>query len=261
MTLPKPWPGLLCIAAIATLSLACSTHGRLQAYRDSHGQVQDFLAHRGLDPFPATAPSIYYDGQQWFERAMELIAAAEDYILVNSFLVTDHPRARQVFAALAARQAEGLRVYCTVDSASYYRTYPQDPTPIRAIIKDVLELGLPIVEYNPIRGARIPTLAGLLDRDHRKFWVIDGHTIVVGGQNIDFDSLRFPDERGSIDGMVEVYSPEGARFLRDSFISTWNAYSALSLRTAACPISLTICCCNRAAEARYNDDTQTRRPL
>ena len=119
----------------------------------------------------------------------------------------------------------GVRVYLMVDSASYYRTYPRDPKPIRAAILEARALGIPVIEYNPIRGRRVLTLLGLFDRDHRKFWIVDGNIIVLGGQNIDYDSLRPPEEGGSIDAMMEFSSPEAASYLTASFIHTWNAFT------------------------------------
>ena len=130
-----------------------------------------------------------------------------------------------IFDALAERMADGVRVYMIVDSASYYRTYPMDAEPIPASTPLARALGIPLIEYNPIRGRRIFTLLGLLDRDHRKFWVVDGRTVVTGGQNVDYDSLRDVGSGGCVDAMIEYDSPGAAAFLRDSFVRTWNAYS------------------------------------
>lgn len=214
------------IVALALLSASgCASYGRLERYRETYPDAAAFLESRGVPSFGASEPALYMDGGAWFERAMELIAGAEDYILISSFLITDIDRQAAIFDALAERMTDGVRVYMIVDSASYYRTYPMDAEPIPASTPLARNFGIPLIEYNPIRGRRIFTLLGLLDRDHRKFWVVDGRTVVTGGQNVDYDSLRDVGNGGCVDAMIEYESPGAAAFLRDSFVRTWNAYS------------------------------------
>lgn len=214
------------VAAFALLgALGCASYGKLERYRDTYPDTGAFFESRGIPTFGAAEPRLFMDGGAWFERAMELIAGAEDYILISSFLVTDSEHQATIFEALARRMAEGVRVHIIVDSASYYRAYPMRLEPIPAATPLARSLGLPLIEYNPIRGRRAFTLLALFDRDHRKFWVVDGRTVVTGGQNIDYDSLREVEDGGCIDAMLEYRSPGAAAYLRDSFVRTWNAYS------------------------------------
>jgi len=214
------------VVALALLAASgCASYGKLERYREAYPDAAAFFESRGVPSFGASEPALYMDGGAWYERAMELIAGAEDYILISSFLITDIDRQEAIFDALAERMADGVRVYMIVDSASYYRTYPMDAEPIPASTPLARALGIPLIEYNPIRGRRIFTLLGLLDRDHRKFWVVDGRTVVTGGQNVDYDSLRDVGSGGCVDAMIEYDSPGAAAFLRDSFVRTWNAYS------------------------------------
>jgi cardiolipin synthase A/B len=217
----------LSVVAIVMVAVAltdCASYGKLAGYAKSYADHDEFYGSRGVPSFPAGNPRLYMDGSSWSARALELIAGAEDYILVSSFLVTSIPRQEDIFDALAARMADGVRVYMIVDSASYYRTYTMDPLAVPAAIPLARSRGIPVIEYNPIRGARIFTLLGLFNRDHRKFWVVDGRLVAVGGQNIDYDSLRDPTDGGLIDAMMEFESAGSAAFLRDSFIHTWNSY-------------------------------------
>jgi len=212
-------------AAVLALASGCASYGKLDRLSGAYPGSEAFFADRGVPSFAAGTPALYMDGTAWYERSMELIAGARDYILIASFLTTEISRQEEIYDALAARMAEGVRVYLLVDSASYYRTYPMDPRPIPAAIPLARARGIPIIEYNPIRGRRIFTMLGLFDRDHRKYWVVDGKTVAAGGQNIDYDSLRDPDVGGCIDGMMEFESAEAAAYLRDAFVRTWNAYS------------------------------------
>lgn len=213
------------VALLAALSVSCASVGRFDRYAEAYAGYDEFLDARGIPAFPASSPRLYLDGDAWFERATELIAGARESILVMSFLTTVAERQDEVFAALAEARARGVRVYLLVDSASYYRSYPGGGTPIRAAIPKAVAAGIPLVEYNPLRGRRVPIVFPLFDRDHRKFWVVDGRYAALGGQNIDYDSLRPPEEGGCIDAMLEYDSPEASSFLIDSFVRTWNAYS------------------------------------
>ncbi|OHD25813.1 MAG: hypothetical protein A2Y38_04980 [Spirochaetes bacterium GWB1_59_5] len=204
---------------------SCASYGKLARYQERYSGSEDFFESRDVPSFKAGSPALYMDGPAWSDRALELIAEAEDYILIMSFLVTAIPKQEEIYDALAARMAEGIDVYIITDSASYFRTYPRVSEPVPAAVSMALDRGIPIIEYNPIRGSRIFTFLGLFDRDHRKFWVVDGRIVAVGGQNIDYDSLRAPADAGCVDAMMEFESAGTAAFLRDSFIRTWNAYS------------------------------------
>jgi cardiolipin synthase A/B len=228
--------GAIAALMAATLLAGCASYGKLEGYREQYAGSDEFFESRGIPSFQAANPAMYMDGHSWAKRALDLIAGAEDYILVSSFLVTLFPRQEEIFDALAARMADGIRVYMTVDSASYYRTYTMDPRPVPAVVMLARARGIPVIEYNPIRGARIFTLLGLFNRDHRKFWVIDGRIVSAGGQNIDYDSLRDPGDGGLIDAMMVFESAGAAGFLRDSFIHTWNSYSLDRLDPADFPV-------------------------
>ncbi len=235
------------IAAIAALALACAScataprGGRpgmdLQEARDAAAAI---LGEAGMEAYPSSPIlRLNMDGIAWTARAIELIDGARDYVLVESFLLTDHPNARAVIEAMAKARVRGVRVHLVVDSASYYRTYPMSAIPEPAIVKEVRTLGIPVVEYNSIRGMRIFKLLGLLDRDHRKYWIVDGRIAVLGGQNIDWDSLRDAAEGGCVDAMVEFSSAGAIAEMRDSFIRTWNSYSIDRLDPEDFPVRAT----------------------
>jgi cardiolipin synthase A/B len=195
------------------------------------------LRKAGMTGYPSSpVQRLSMDGIAWTARALELIDGAKDYIFAASFLLTDHPNARAVLEALAAAQRRGVRVRLIVDSSSYYRAYPMSSEPEPAAIMDARALGIPVVEYNSIRGMRIFTLLRLLDRDHRKYWIVDGEVAVLGGQNVDWDSLRDANEGGCVDAMVEFSSAGAIAELRDSFIRTWNSFSIDRLDPGAFPV-------------------------
>ena len=165
----------------------------------------------------------WFTGDAFMQRAEELIRSARDYIFIDSFLIIDDEKTERIFQLLRQKMAENVRVYLITDASSGY-------VPGRPAIPLLVESGIPITEYNPIRGNRIARLPLFLQRDHRKFWLIDGRSVVLGGQNIYSVSLNSPAESGNTDTMVEFRSATAARELRDAFVREWNAYSMDKLK-------------------------------
>ncbi len=88
---------------------------------------------------------------------------------------------------------------------------------------------IPFVEYNPIRISSLFGGKNVLYRDHRKFWVIDGKYLYIGGSNVMQTSLKPLSAGGNADAMVLVESPQAASIMIRSFIDTWNIYSGNKL--------------------------------
>jgi cardiolipin synthase len=212
------------IIILSVLS-SCASYGKLEKIDERFSIASEYYEDRGIPSYAGQSGDVYFNGKQWLERSLELIEGAEDYILIHSFLTTEHQHTRIVFDALKRKMDEGVRVFLIFDSASYYRAYPNSPEPIRAGIPYVKKLGIPYTEYNPICGRRVPLLLKLFDRDHRKYWIVDGKTVSCGGQNIDYDNLRFPEDAGLIDSMIEIESPGFTDEMLACFIKSWNRYS------------------------------------
>lgn len=185
--------------------------------------------------YPSTLPELYFTGDSWNRRSLELIREAEKYILINVFLGNYHTSTKEVWDLLKTRMDEGVDVYLIIDSTSHFQVDPVTGEVVPAAFSYLDELGIPYVEYNPL------TLGGLafplkqFDRDHRKYWIIDGRTVAAGGLNINYTSLGIPEGIGHIDTMAVIDSPGVARHLTASFTDTWNAYSPERLALSQFP--------------------------
>ncbi len=204
---------------------SCASYGKLEKVSRDYKGPSDFLTAQGVESYRGDLPSLYFNGTEWLARARQAIAEAEDYILLFSFLTTASPLTTELFEILKEAQDRGVRVYIMVDSSSYYRSYPMTGKAINGAVPEAKRKGLNIIEYNPIRGNRVPTFLHLFNRDHRKFWIVDGEFVSLGGQNIDYDSLRDPSVGGAVDTMIEIPSPGAVRKMVDSFALTWNSFS------------------------------------
>jgi len=226
LRLPAVLPGIMLLLLISS----CSTYQQMENLGETYPSAASYFSDEGIPSVPSSYPEFYYEGPDWTDRAVELAESAEHSILIDTFLIGEHPNADRIFQALAEARARGVDVRLLFDSSSYYRIDRNTHESVYVPVSEVKKSGIPVTEYNPIRAARIYRLLNLFDRDHRKFWVIDGETAVAGGMNIDPDSLAAPEKRGSIDGMTEIRSPEAARLLTESFIRTWNTFSLEQLQ-------------------------------
>ena len=210
----KAWIAiLLCFAA---LQLSCVS------LPPQHAKGDASLQFPGLRCSDASGLRFYFTGDTFLSRAEELIRGARDYILIDSFVTVDDEKGKRVFSLLRQRMAEGLRVYVITDSCSGFVSGFVDG---RTAVPYLVEIGIPVVEFNPIRVNRTARLPIFEYRDHRKFWLVDGETVVLGGQNIWSISLNPPEEGGTVDAMVEFRSGSAVAELLAGFVQEWNAYS------------------------------------
>ena len=171
----------------------------------------------------SSVPEIYDEGPAIKAQMLELIGSAEDYILVSSFLLTADEHTWDVLDALQAKHREGVRIQVLADSCALYKPGGKDA------FRFLESTGIPVAEFNPIRLHRLAVAPVMIPRDHRKFWVVDGKTLFLGGANLYANSLKAPEKKGNLDLMVKVDSPETIECLVESFVATWNRSSKQKL--------------------------------
>lgn len=146
---------------------------------------------------------------------LSLIAGAEEEILVTSFLLNDGPETRPVLEALAKKSAAGVKVHIIGDGSSRYVKEPE-------AFEFLSSSGVSWAEFHPVKGWRLFVPRSVFERDHRKYWVVDGKTVFLGGANLSDGSLLDPENGGNRDLMVKLESSEAAGRLRQAFMRTWN---------------------------------------
>ena len=225
----------LAIIITAGTTISCMTYTRLSELVPNNPTMAHFFSSHDIPEVVATVPDLYFDGESWSARALELIESAEDYILIGVFFATVHESTMPVFEALRRKMDEGVDVYCICDGTSYFQSTQESGEIVSSAIV-MRDLGIPIIHYNPLSGSSFFSLTRLLDREHRKFWIIDGRVIAFGGINVDYDSLLFPQSGGNIDTMAETRSPKMLSLMVKSFIDTWNTFSVDLLDPADFPV-------------------------
>jgi cardiolipin synthase len=152
------------------------------------------------------------DNEQFFERMLQTIEAAREYVLLEMYLVESGIIAGRFVEALGRAARRGVRVCVVFDgfgslklAASYRRS--------------LLDAGVDLRIFNPIR---LRTRLHNFLRDHRKLLLVDGLTAFVGGAGLT-DEFAIADRTRQPwrDLMVEISGPVVTDWQR-VFGRTWR---------------------------------------
>jgi cardiolipin synthase len=125
------------------------------------------------------------DGEATFDSIIEGIRRAEDYVLVEFYIVRDDGLGRRLKDAMLGRARAGLDVvflYDEIGSADLPEAYTTE----------LREAGVQVSAFNTTQGPR--NRFQLNFRNHRKIVVVDGRTTWVGGHNVGDEYLGLDPE-------------------------------------------------------------------
>jgi cardiolipin synthase len=148
---------------------------------------------------PGNRITLLENGEAYYPRVFEVIAAAEHEVLLETFILFDDKVGRGLQQALLSAAGRGAEVHVLVDGWG-----SPDLTP--SFTQPLLDAGVDLRSYEPARrlfGARI----NMLRRMHRKLVVVDGRRAFVGGINYSIDHLAEYGPLGKQDYAVEVEGP------------------------------------------------------
>jgi cardiolipin synthase len=205
-------------AQAATTAPAAAVSAQVRAFRS-------FYAAHGIPEMPSSAPKTYFSSDEWAARALELARGAKDYIFVSTFLINSHEVNQAILETLARKAEEGVKVYVMFDSSAYFTYMPDFTTFLPTALAYFRGTKVHVAEYNPMTGTKLFALTSLFERDHRKFWVVDGERVALGGMNLNYYSLAPSGQYSNIDTFVEIEGAEPARRMAASFCETWNRNS------------------------------------
>nr|WP_315205577.1 cardiolipin synthase [uncultured Albidiferax sp.] len=165
------------------------------------------------------------DGPATYRAILAAIAAAQDHINMETYILEDDAVGQQFAQALVAKQRQGVQVNLIRDSVGTLGT----PA---AFFQQLSDSGIQVLEFNPVNPLLARKSWELNQRDHRKLLVVDGRTAFLGGINISSvysggsrrlaktppteDSLAWRDTDLQLQGPVVAE-------LQKLFIATWEA--------------------------------------
>lgn len=117
------------------------------------------------------------DGPATYEAMFAAIAAAQDHINLETYILDDDEVGQRFARALIDKQNQGVQVHLIRDSVGTLGT----PT---VFFDRLAASGIRVLEFNPVNPAVAGADWALNQRDHRKLLIADGRTAILGGINI-----------------------------------------------------------------------------
>lgn len=174
--------------------------------------------HRGHIPFPFAPPremptgadrvTVYTKGRDLYEAMLAAIDAAEDTILLETYIWKGDRVGRQFKRALTEAVERGVDVYVCYDVFANLvvpqRFFQFDPR-------------IHVLRHRPWTGARGAPFVRAPGLNHRKILVVDGEVAFVGGYNIGtLYASRWRDTHMRVRGPA-------ATELENAFVDYWNS--------------------------------------
>ena len=177
---------------------------------------------------PGNRITLLENGEEYFPRVFDAIAAAEHEVLLETFILFDDKVGRELQQALLRAAGRGAEVHVLVDGWGSPDLPPSFTQPL-------LDAGVKLRSFEPAQrlfGTRI----NMLRRMHRKLVVVDGRRAFVGGINYSIDHLAAHGPLAKQDYAVEIEGPlvgqirafcraslEGPQPTRSLWLQRWRA--------------------------------------
>jgi cardiolipin synthase len=117
------------------------------------------------------------DGPATYRAMFAAIAAAQDHINMETYILEDDEVGQRFAQALIAKQRQGVQVNLIRDGIGSFGT----PA---AFFQQLADSGIQVLEFNPVNPLLARGPWELNQRDHRKLLIVDGRTAFLGGINI-----------------------------------------------------------------------------
>lgn len=148
---------------------------------------------------PGNQMQLLENGEEFFPRVFDVIAAARQEVLLETFILFEDKVGLALHAALLAAAQRGARIDITIDGFG-------SPDLSERFIASLTEAGVHIHVFDPA-----PRLWGwrtnVFRRMHRKIVVVDGARAFVGGINYSADHLLDYGPGAKQDYAVEIEGP------------------------------------------------------
>ena len=152
------------------------------------------------------------DGQETFRSIFEGIESAEQYILVQFFIVKDSAVGRELQSKLIQKAGENIKVYFLYDEIGSHKL-PEN------YLRDMQIAGIVTSAFHTTKGKT--NRFQLNFRNHRKIVVVDGKIAYVGGHNVGDEYLgKHPKFGAWRDTHVKIEGP-AVQFIQFCFVEDW----------------------------------------
>ncbi len=166
----------------------------------------------GIPVLGGNRVDLLIDGEATFANILDGIDAANDYVLVQFYIVRDDGLGRELKERLLSSAARGVKVYFLYDEIGSH-DLPESYT------EELREGGVEFYEFNTQKGPRNRFQINF--RNHRKVVVVDGYVTWIGGHNVGDEYLgKDPTFGRWRDTHLRIEGPAALR-AQISFIEDW----------------------------------------
>lgn len=116
------------------------------------------------------------DGRQTYEEMLRAIAQAQDYILLQSYIIHDDGVGKEFQQALIAKAEEGVQICLLYDKIGSFKLP-------RSYLQSLRNRGIKIGGFGKTRSRKSSRFQ-INFRNHRKILIVDGQVAFMGGLNI-----------------------------------------------------------------------------
>lgn len=180
---------------------------------DEHGRIQAAERLAKIPFVDGNHVELLIDGDATFESIFAGIDRAEEYIMVQFFIVKNDELGRELQTRLAHKARQGVRVFFMYDEIG------SNKLP-RSYLNEMANAGVRVNSFHSTRGHR--NRFQLNFRNHRKIVVVDGKEGWVGGHNVGDEYLgRDPKIGPWRDTHVKIAGP-AVLALQFTFLEDWH---------------------------------------
>ncbi|MCB9913664.1 MAG: cardiolipin synthase [Planctomycetes bacterium] len=152
------------------------------------------------------------DGEATFAEMFRVFEEAQDYLVVQFFILTDDTLGREFQRRLAARARAGVRVYLLYDEIGCI-SLPG------AYLAELRAAGVDVRPFHTRRGPKNRFQINF--RNHRKVVVADGRVALVGGLNVGDEYLGRDAEMGPWRDTHARYEGPAVQCVQLAFLEDW----------------------------------------
>ncbi|PPE06041.1 cardiolipin synthase [Williamsoniiplasma lucivorax] len=157
--------------------------------------------------------TFFGNGAQVWPQIFKDISQAQEYILINMYIIADGELLKNLINLLKVKRDEGVNVYIIYDFIGSYTRFSNKS------IQELKNMGVNIIPFSLVRFPFVKWTANY--RDHRKDFSIDGKIGYVGGANIADEYINKSEQFGYWnDAMVRIVG-EGVQGIEKVFVSDW----------------------------------------
>lgn len=162
--------------------------------------------------------NLFVDGEQYFPHIFSLIDKAQDFIIIEQYLVESGEITTQLIDHLVHAAQRGVAIFLLFDDYGSLELNKDDRRRLE-------EENIQLVFYNPIR---VRHLYNNLRRNHRKIICIDANVGFTGGAGFTDEFMTRNRPLGWHDVMLQISGPVLEDWLT-SFATIWSQQSTSSI--------------------------------